>query len=419
MTPALLAYRAATTALSPFTPALLRSRARGGKEDPGRLRERLGFASVARPGGALAWLHGASVGESLSLLPLIARLRTARPELSLLVTSGTATSAALLAQRLPPGVIHQHLPLDTPPAAARFLDHWRPGLAVFVESELWPNLLLGSRARGARLALLSARLSARSLRNWSRTPGFARRVLGAFDLVMAQDHQTAAGLSRLGAPDGGRLNLKLAGEPLPVDPLALRQAEAAAAGRPVLLAASTHPGEERLALDAYALLPAGGDSLLVIAPRHPSRGAELAELAAASGLPVSRRSEGALFGQAPIHIADTLGELGLWFRLADAAAVGGGWAAGVGGHNPLEAARLDCPLASGPGVGNWRDVYDGLAAAGALVWAPDAPALADFWRRGAERDPALRGQAARARAHAEAGASQLDAAVDRLLALAP
>ena len=404
MTPALLAYRVGTAALHPFAPALLRRRARAGKEDPARLRERLGRASATRPPGPLAWLHGASVGESLSLLPLIARIQAARPDVHLLVTSGTTTSAELLAQRLPPGVTYQYLPLDTPPVAARFLGHWRPDLAVFVESDLWPNLLLAAKARGTRLALLSARLSEQSLRGWSRAPAFARRLLGAFDLVQAQDDPTAAALTRLGARDDGRLNLKSVGDPLPVDEAVLAQAREVAAGRRVLLAASTHPGEDEIVLQS-----APPDALLVIAPRHPARAPEIAALAPDAGL----RSRGARFGEHRVHVADTLGELGLWFRLADAALIGGSLLPGVGGHNPLEPARLGVPFASGPHVHNWRPIYDDLRAAQAVVIVPDGAALASFWQAPSTD------QAARARAFAEAQSGQLDTAAARLLALLP
>lgn len=402
--PALLAYRLATAALHPLAPALLRRRARAGKEDPARLPERLGHASAPRPSSLLAWLHGASVGESLSLLPLIDRLRAARPDLNLLVTSGTTTSAELLTRRLPPGVTHQYVPLDTPPTTARFLDHWRPDLAVFVESDLWPNLLLGAEARGTRLALLSARLSDCSLRNWARTPGFARQVLGAFDLVQAQDDAVATALARLGARDDGRLNLKLVGEPLPADAAALARAREAAGGRRVLLAASTHPGEEEIVLAS-----APPDALLVIVPRHPARGPEVAALAPGAGL----ASRGDAFGGAPVHVADTLGELGLWFRLADAALVGGSLLPGVGGHNPLEPVRLGVPFASGPHVENWRAVYDDLRAAGGVALTPDDAALVAFWR---EPPP---GQAQRARVLAQDRTGQLDATVQRLLGMLP
>jgi len=410
VTPALLAYRAAGRAAEPLAPGFLRSRARAGKEDPARLHERLGRPTAPRPPGPLAWLHGASVGESLSLLPLAERLRAARPEVQLLVTSGTVTSAQLLARRLPPGALHQFTPLDTPGSAARFLDHWRPDLAVFAESELWPNLVTGARARGARLALLSARLSESSFRSWRRAPAAARAVLDAFDLVMAQDDETAARLARLGAADHGRLNLKLVGDPLPVDETALAAARAAARGRPVLLAASTHPGEEAIALDAFARLP---DALLVLAPRHPARGPEVDALARRTAPGVTLASRGEPFGAAPVHVADTLGELGLWLRLARAALLGGSLTPGVGGHNPLEPARLGAAFTAGPHLDNWRGVYADLRAADAFAPVTDAAELAAFWT-----DPP-RGRAERARAWAAAHAGQLDAALPRLLQLLP
>ena len=167
-------YAAATGLLEPLAPALLRRRARAGKEEPTRLTERLGRGTLARPEGPLVWLHGVSVGESLSLLPLIGAIRAARPDLAILVTSGTITSANVLEKRLPQGVIHQFAPVDAPGAAARFLDHWRPGAAVFVESELWPNLIGAAARRGVRLALVSARMTEDSARGWSRAPARCR-----------------------------------------------------------------------------------------------------------------------------------------------------------------------------------------------------------------------------------------------------
>lgn len=415
---ALAVYRAGTTAFQPFAPVLLRRRAARGREDPARLNERLGRPLLPRPPGPLAWLHGASVGESLSLLPLAEALRSARPDLGLLVTSGTTTAAELLARRLPPGVVHQFTPLDTPAVAARFLDHWRPDLVVFAESELWPNLITGARERGAKLALLSARLSDASARGWARAPRAARRILGAFDLVMAQDDATAGRLAALGAADHGRLNLKLLGSPLPVADGAWAEAEAAGGDHPILLAASTHTGEETLALDAFAPL-SRRDALLILVPRHPARGAEVAELSRARGWDTARRSEGAPFGKSRVYVADTLGELGLWFRVAHAAYLGGGHAPGVGGHNPLEPARLWCPTASGPDVDNWREVYRRLVEAEAVAIVPDAHALEAFWRHACFRDPELGRQAVRAEAVAVAQSGALDAAVSRLLALLP
>lgn len=413
MSLALAAYRLATAVLEPLAPVLLRRRVGRGKEDPARLGERLGRASRPRPPGRLVWLHGASVGESLSVLPLVHRIRAARPDAGLLVTSGTTTSAALLAARLPEGVVHQYLPVDAPQAVRRFLDHWRPDLAVFVESELWPGLLTEARRRGARTALVSARLSARSAAGWARAAGLARALLGGFDRVFAQDDASAARLRALGARDDGRLNLKLAGEPLPADEAALSQAQAAAGDRPVLLAASTHPGEEVQVVAAFAPLAVRADRpLLVLVPRHPDRGADLAT-AFGAGL----RSRGDRLGEAAIHVADTLGELGLWIRLSRAVLVGGGWTAEVGGHNPLEPARLHRPLASGPQVENWRAVYDGLGAAGGVRWVAGAADLAAFWTEALDDAPGLRRQAEAAAGYAARSAADLDHAVGALLEL--
>ncbi|MDP8916995.1 MAG: 3-deoxy-D-manno-octulosonic acid transferase, partial [Pseudomonadota bacterium] len=281
-----------------------------------------------------------------------------------------------------------------------------------------PNLITAAKERGAKLALLSARLSESSVRGWARAPGAARAVLGAFDLVMPQDDETAARLARFGALEAGRLNLKLVGDPLPVDEAAWAEAETTRSCRPLLLAASTHPGEEALAMDAFAPLSLR-DALLVLVPRHPDRGAEVAAMVRARGWDTARRSEGAPFGSSRIYVADTLGELGLWFRLAGAALLGGGHAPGVGGHNPLEPARLHCPTASGPAVDNWRSVFEGLRRADAVAIAPDAYALEAFWRRACYRDPTLGEQAARAAAFAAAQSGQLDEAVSRLLDLLP
>jgi len=410
-------YRAAAAAAEPFAGPLLARRVRRGKEDPARLRERLGHASAPRPEGRLVWLHGASVGEGLSLLPLVEALHDRAPDLHLLVTSGTMTSAELLGRRLPPGATHQYLPIDAPKAAARFLEGWRPDLVVLAESELWPNLILQAQARGARLALISARLSPGSLKGWTRAPASARRLFSAFDLVMAQEDDVAEGLARLGARDDGRLNLKLAGEALPVDEAALEGVRAAAGARAVLLAASTHPGEENAVLDAYAALVDRPDRpLLVLAPRHPVRGSEVAALAAGRGFEVRRQGAGEAFdGQAAVHVADGLGELGLWFRAARAAFIGGSLVEGVGGHNPLEPARLGTPMIAGPHVDNWRAVYAALGDRAARV--DGAQALAAAFAEALDSPEATAVRAAHARALAEAGANSLETAVDRLLEL--
>ena len=415
MTAALALYRAATALLEPLAPVLLSRRAAKGKEDRARLGERLGRAGVARPDGPLVWLHGASVGETLSLLPLIEWLRARRPDLAILVTSGTATSAALLARRLPEGVIHQYAPIDAPRALARFLAHWKPGLVMLAEGEIWPNLIGAAKATGAKLALISARMTARSTAGWARLPATARAVFGGFDAVLAQDDASAQRLTALGARDDGRLNLKLAGEPLPVDAAALAAIEAGARGRPILLAASTHDGDEALALEAFKKAALHSKAVLAIAPRHPARTPEVGVVATSIGW---NSAYGARpFWKDRVYIINTLGELGPWFAAARLAYIGGGLSDRIGGHNPLEAARLDCAVASGPRVGNWAGVYAALGEA--VTWVETADDLAAAYRAALDEPDAVAARAAAARAVADDAAAGLEARFAPLAALLP
>ncbi|WP_337186775.1 glycosyltransferase N-terminal domain-containing protein [Phenylobacterium sp.] len=407
-------YGLATSLLEPLAPALLRRRARRGKEAPARLAERLGRTSLARPEGPLVWLHGVSVGETTSLLPLISALRARRPDLVLLVTSGTATAAELLARRLPPGVIHQFAPVDGPRAVARFLDHWRPALGVFVESELWPNLILAARRRGVRLALASARITQASARRWRGWPTAARTLLAAFDLILPQDAASEARLVSLGGACGPQLNLKRVGEPLPADPDALRNLREILGGRRVVVAASTHPGEETIVAEAFRQAVRDPvEALLIVVPRHPGRGADVA-----AALGADRRSTGAA-PAGPIHVADTLGELGLFFRLADVVVMGGGFVDGVGGHNPLEPARLGKPILTGPHVFNAQDLYAELEAEAAAIVAPDAQALARHIRGLLDNARIARRMGDAALDYADRQSAALDDALARLEPLLP
>lgn len=413
---ALRAYGWASGLAEPLAPLVLKRRAQSGKEDPDRIKERLGYASRARRDGPLVWLHGASVGESLSLLPLITRLRSERPELQVLLTTGTVTSAELIARRAPGEVIHQFAPVDAPRAVDRFLNHWRPDLAVFVESEVWPNLLLAAKAQGAKLALISARLSQKSLTGWARRPEAARTLFRSFDLVLAQTDAMAQGLRTLGAKDHGRLNLKLAGAPLSVDQADLAVLKTAAGDRPVFVAASTHPGEDEIVLDAFGMI--SRYALLVIIPRHPGRAEDILSAARVRGFAASLRTAEP-FGEAHVYVANTLGEMGLWFSLASAALIGGSLLPGPGGHNPIEPAQLGCPIITGPQVDNWRGVYAALIGAGAVAIVRDALELT-----AAFTDVLLQPQAARERAqHARRvvsdGETGLDTAVAALLKLVP
>ncbi|TCZ66134.1 3-deoxy-D-manno-octulosonic acid transferase [Roseicella aquatilis] len=380
MTAGLALWRLATTAAAPLLPLHLRRRARIGKEVAARLEERRG-EGAARPPGRLLWLHAASVGETLSVVPLLEALAARAPDLSLLVTTGTVTAAGMLAQRLPDGLggrlLHRFVPLDVPGWVARFLDGWRPDGVVLVESELWPNLIAEAAGRDLPLALVNARFSARSARRWRLAPGLARHLLGAFRLVTAQSAADAARLQAAGAAavlTPG--NLKDAAPPLPADPAALATLRDAIGARPVLLAASTQPGEEAILAAAHRLLaPAHPGLLTIIVPRHPGRGPALAaELAA---LPLARRGAGARPGpDTALYIADTLGELGLFYRLAHVCLVGGSLVP-HGGQNPREPARLGCPILLGPHTWNFEEpVARLLAAGGAVRVAPDPAVLA-------------------------------------------
>lgn len=382
MSPALIVYRLLTRLLEPLAPRLLDARAKQGKEDPVRVDERLGLTTVARPAGDLVWLHGVSVGETLSLLPVVERIRRQRPDLAILVTSGTLTSAQLLAQRLPAGVIHQFAPVDAPGAVAAFLDHWQPSLAVFVESELWPNLILEARRRGVKLVLASARITEKTVEGWRRFPSAVRQILSAFDRILPQDETSAARLHSLGARIDGHVNLKLSGEAPPHDAAAFTRLSAAIGDRPVVVAASTHDGEEIAIVRALDKL---ADRLcLILVPRHPARSADIATALTRDGYRFARRSQGHEPDRdTDLYLADTLGEMGLFLRLADVVVMGGSFSAAlekppVGGHNPLEPARLGKPAVTGPDMSNWAAVTDALVEAGglAIVQAPwDLPAV--------------------------------------------
>jgi 3-deoxy-D-manno-octulosonic-acid transferase len=374
--PLLTLYRLATIALTPCARPLLVWRASRGKEDPSRLGERLGFPSLSRPDGQLVWLHGASLGESLSLLPLIERF--IQRGIEVLVTTGTPGSARLLGARLPAGAFHQYLPLDAPRFVARFLDHWRPDLALFAESEIWPNFVGAVHARGAPLVLVNARISETSAERWRSAPGVGAKLFGKIDLCLAQDAENAARFLGLGARRAQVAgNLKFDVPAPPADPLKLAALQGALGGRPVFAAISTHPGEESFVLGAHLDL-AGDfpDLLTVIAPRDPARGEEIAGLARARGLSVGLRSLGDSPGrETQIYVADTIGELGLIFRSAEVVFMGRSLMPG-GGHNPIEPAKFGCAILHGPRVEDFAEIYEELDAAGAAVSVLDAPGLA-------------------------------------------
>ncbi len=417
MTATLTLYRGLPAAATPLFRRVLRRRVAGGKEAPALLAERMGIAGAPRPDGPLVWLHAASIGEAQSVLTLIERLLAERADLSVLLTTGTVTSARLMAARLPPRAVHQYVPLDRHAWVRRFLDHWRPDLALWIESELWPNLILETAARGVPMALVNARLSAAAHRRWGRARASAARLVGAFTIVLAQDDAIADRVRDLGAAEVAVTGtLKFAAAPLPNDPAALARLQDDLGDRPCWLAASVHPGEEAAVAEAHRRLAAARPDLLtLLVPRHPARGPEFAATLSQAGLHVTLHSA----GEAPVgevHVADSVGELGVYYRLAPVCFVGGSLV-DHGGQNLLEPAQLDCAILHGPHMQNFRAVATELGAAGG---ATEIEGAADLARRAQILldDPVLRAEmTAAARRVAEAKHAVLDLAMARLAPL--
>src|SRR6476619_2025828 len=368
-------YRKLSTAMVPLAPALIKRRLKQGKEDPERVGERRGLSPDTRPDGPLVWIHGASVGEVLAAAALIERLRALN--LRILLTSGTVTSAAIVAKRFPPDIIHQYVPYDSPRYVTRFLDHWRPSLALFIESDLWPNLILASAARRLPMVLINGRMSHRSFPRWRRVSNTISALLGRFDICLAQSETDADRFAALGGRNVITTgNLKLDVPAPPADSAKLERLMAMTRGRPIIVAASTHPGEEEILLDAHRVLAGFFPSLLsVIVPRHPARGEAIARSVAASGLHVARRSREELpTATTDVYVADTMGEMGLFYRLAPIVFMGGSLIE-HGGQNPIEAVKLGASIVHGPHIFNFTDVYEALDSAGGARRADTQEAL--------------------------------------------
>ncbi|WP_300547396.1 glycosyltransferase N-terminal domain-containing protein [Roseovarius sp.] len=403
-------YSAAANLIAPLAYARVKDKLAAQGTDPARLPERMGRATARRPDGPLIWFHAASVGESVSVLRLITHMGEAYPGWSFLITSGTATSAQVVVGRLPPRTIHQFAPLDARRAIDRFLAHWRPTAAIFVESELWPQMLRRTSAAGVPMALINARISDVSARNWKRAPKTAGHLLGVFALIHTQDARTTAHLHDLGllhARTGQ--NLKSLSGPLPFDPDEKERMARLIAGRAVWLASSTHPGEDEMMLGAHRkVLHQDPDALLILVPRHPERGAALETLIATQGLSGARRAIGSqLTGQTQVYLADTLGETGLWYTLCPLTCLCGSFAP-VGGHNPYEPAYAGSAILHGPLYKNFADTYPLIDASGAALEVADATALAQALIAHLGDPAALDAMRARARAFAAAQENVLD-----------
>lgn len=407
MTPfGLTAYRVLSTVLSPAVPSLIRRRIQRGKEHEERNSERLGYTTLPRPEGTLIWVHGASVGECIAALPLIDALLKTMP-CRVLVTSGTVTSAKLMAERLPAGALHQFVPVDTPAATARFLDHWKPQVGLFVDSDIWPNLIMSAHARGVKLALINARMTERSFRSWRWAKKTAAAIMASYQTCLAQDEEIAARFRALGTPNVEVIgSLKADAPMLPADPVKLEALRTAIGNRPVLLAAQTHQGEEETILPAHdALRRTFPDLLTIIVPRHTQRADDIAMLCGTRT--TKKRSSGALpDADTAVYIADTMGELGEFYRLTRFCFIGGSLIR-HGGQNPLEPAKLGCAVLTGPYTYNFTKAFETLLAAqgaGSVNSCSEIVALAS-------KLLSDRQEAERLGAAAKAGAARLGGAV--------
>lgn len=379
-------------AMAPFWRWALKKRLQRGKETPQSLDQKWVKSPARRPEGPLVWGHAVGVGEAMALAGLFTQMGQRWPEAHFLITTTARTSGdALHKTGLPPRCIHQFAPVDTPDTVDRFLDHWRPALAVWCEMDLWPALIHATAKRGIAHVLVNARLDATSLakRQWGRF--IYKDLLPGFNSLWAQNMATRDGLIALGAvPDRVSVTgtIKTMSPPLTCDPHQLQDWQVCLQERPVWLLASSHPGEEALALEVHTLLrQQHPDVLLVIAPRAPARGREVLALCPTGTL---QRSVSSILPSQynSVYVADTIGEMGLWYRLAPVAMLGGSWA-NVGGHNPHEARALGCRVLHGPHVLNFAESYKDLDEQGLseeITKAQDlAKAVTQVWLQGSPR----------------------------------
>ncbi len=376
-------YLLGTRLLEPFAPWLIEQRLKKGKENPERIGERFGVSPVERPAGTLLWMHAASVGESRLLLDVFAALRLRRPDVQALVTTQTTTSADMIAAWAPPGVIHQMAPVDGPKAVQAFWKHWKPDVAVFAEGEIWPNMLGMLRYWNTPAALVNARMTEKTLRSWNTRRASARLVFSTFNFIGAADQMTADGLY---AATGRKVevvgNLKTAAAVEGPSPEKVGEFRMGANGRPIVLAASTHPGEDEFALDAFTELRTRKPGvLMILVPRHPDRGDAIVAMMRERGATTQQWSKDKSIpgSDVDVLVADTIGELLFWYAASDAVYLGGATMEGIGGHNPIEPLQLGKRIFTGPHGFNFRETFEALQPTGALVIGSTYQELSDYW----------------------------------------
>ena len=365
----------ATGVIEPIAPIILKRRLKRGKEHPTRWREKLGYPRAHRPNGPLIWMHGVGVGEVMALRGLILMMREMRPDLQFLVTSTALNSSTAWDRNPIDGAVHQFLPIDLPNAMDRFLDHWKPDLAIWAEQDLWPAMVWRVAERGIGQAIVNARLNKDAFEKRAKAAEVYGAALSQIAIIDAQEDETATNLTKLGGRDvtvSG--SLKPIAPPLSDWPEERAAIERGLNGRSLWLCASSHPADEAIALDAQTQRTG---SLLVIAPRRPKRTDDIVAAATERGLKVAIGADSASLRDADVIIDNSFGQMGLWYRMAEFALIGGTFC-DIEGHNPWEAVNLNCPVLHGPRTANFAFDYkmlDGVGGALAINGSTDIVAL--------------------------------------------
>lgn len=382
MSLSLLGYIIATWLFEPFSNIVLKKRLKAGKERESRLPERRGISSIPRPNGKLIWMHGASVGETSMLLSLYKKIQLDFPDVTLLITSQTLTSADMITAKSNDAIIHQMAPIDGPRAVAKFLNHWQPDLGVIAEGEIWPNLIRTANRNEISLFFVNARMTQKTIESWKKRRSASHEIFSNFQFIGAADRQTAAGLDIISSKSVDAIgNLKRAIEAPTCNKQELSNWQNKLKNRPVLLAASTHASEEKLAIDAFVEIQKTiPDAHLIIVPRHPKRADDIKLILENKNLNFNQRSKsGNMQDNASVLLADTIGEMGLWMHLADGIYLGGANKEGVGGHNPIEPLKLRKPVFMGPHSFNFKDLIEALEQSKTIVIGESGRELAQFW----------------------------------------
>ncbi len=358
----------------------IEKRKQKGKEDLARFNERIGRPTIKRPEGKLIWLHGASVGESVSMLPLINKILDHYKDAHVMVTTGTTTSAEVMSKRLPERAFHQYFTIDNPFFTTRFVKHWRPDIVLWFESDFWPAMLSSIKRKNIPLLLINGRISNKSFKKWQQFDFVSKEILDCFTMCLGQSEEDAYRLRILGAKNALCLgNLKYAGLPSPIDEEEKQKMQKAFEKRTIWLASSTHDDEElRLAKIHKNLKAKYKDLLTIIVPRHPNRGAEIAQkLEKELGLKTALRSDNEIIEESTdIYIANTIGEVGMWYDLSDIVFIGGSLIP-HGGQNFIEPSRQKCAVIIGPHTHNFNDAMARAKKADAIIQINDVIELQD------------------------------------------